>query len=436
MIFSRRVIQRLIDEVRGISREQLEGLVDKLNTPSPARLPAMWELAIIHGLERYGTVEYERERPSGRKPDITFTSPAGFSFVADVTCVSDAGLEKANPVEELSHAIEACKTRLGLPVGGVTLRVEGEETRTKRGKRTTLLLPPRGQIEQFVRTKVEPVFRQQLAVKGNALNYAVNEPGVRFSVSVRDNGGTTTIDYPSYNAPGSLTANPVYNALNNKVKQLRDVEDIKGVIVCDGDCDTLRPKLPTSNAQYTERKILAEFLRQNSSVHFAAAITVKEDNSWLSHRREREFMVTFEGQRGFTLGPAIAEIFRATVEGMPTPHNTAVNAAMRAREPGYGWGKHGGCRMTDRSLTMSCRLLVELLAGRRSMEEVQRLQRWRFKSDPSDDRSTLNQFERWLDEGRMPKSITIDPDPDGSDDWVTFEFSEPDAAVSPFRVRG
>ena len=91
--------------------------------------------------------------------------------------------------------------------------------------------------------------------------------------------------------------------------------------------------------------------------------------------------------------------------------------------------------MTDRSLKMSSRLLAELLAGKRSIEEVHKLQRWRFKVDPQDNRATLNQFERWLDEGRLPISIKVEPDPDGTDDWVEFEFGEPDPAVSPFRVR-
>lgn len=90
--------------------------------------------------------------------------------------------------------------------------------------------------------------------------------------------------------------------------------------------------------------------------------------------------------------------------------------------------------MTNRSLTMSSRLLMEVLAGKRSMAEVHKLQRWRFKSDPPNDRDTLNQFELWLDEGRLPTAITVEADPEGTDDWVTFEFGEPDAAISPFRI--
>ena len=434
MIFTRRVIQRCLNELRGLPPEALAHIVSRLNEPSAARLPAMWEVIILHALKSLGTVEYEREHPSGRKPDITFTSRAGFSFAADVTCVSDAGLDGANPVEELSDAIEACKTRLGLPVGGMTLTVDGEEVKNKRGKRTTLLLPRRGDIQQFVKTRVEPVFRRQMALGADVLEFEVNEPGIRFRVRVQGNDGFSYIHHPSYNAPGSLTANPVYNALAKKVKQLRELKGVKGVIVCDGDCDTLRPKVPTSNPRYPERKILAEFLRQNSSIDFAVAISVHEDLSWLSFKQKRELVLTFEAQRGFTLGPVLAEVFRAAVERMPKPTNNPGNAARRAREPGYGWGKHGGCSMSDCSLKMSSRLLVELLAGKRSIEEVHKLQRWRFKADPQDNRATLNQFERWLDEGRLPISIKVEPDPDGTDDWVEFEFGEPDPAVSPFRV--
>jgi hypothetical protein len=435
MIFTRRVLQRCLNELSGLSRESMEHIVAKLNEPSSARLPAMWEVMILHALNGFGNVEYERDQPSGRRPDITFTSPAGFSFVADITCVSDAGLDEANPVVELSSAIEACKSRLGLPLGGMALEVEGERTKTKRGERTRLLLPKKGEIERFVRTRIEPAFRQQMANQAMVLEFKVNEPQVRFAVRVQDNGGFNYTHYPSYNTPGSLTVNPVYNALNNKVKQLRDVEGVKGVIVCDGDCDTLRPKGPASNSRYPERKILEEFLRQNSSVHFAVALSVKQEpSSWLSRDKKPQIVATFVGQRGFTLGPALAELFRAMAERMPTPKNTPDNAALRAREPGYGWGNHGGSSMSNRSLKISSRLLLELLAGKRSIGEVHKLQHWRFKADPQDNRSTLNQFERWLDEGRLPVAITVERDPEGSDDWVEFEFGDPDPAVSPFKV--
>jgi hypothetical protein len=432
MIFTRRAIQRCLDELRVLSREDLEGLVLKLNEPDAARLPAMWEVIILHALSGLGRVAYEVPQASGRRPDITFRG-SGVAFTADVTCVSDAGLDAVNPVEELSDAIEACKARLGLPVGGMSLKVEGERSRTKRGERTSLLLPPRGKIEQFVRKQIEPSFREQLASGATVLEFSVDQPGVRFSVRVAGERFNNT-SYPSYNAPGSLTLNPLYNALSNKAKQLRGIEGRKGVIVCDGDCASLQPSSPL-RSRFTDRQILEEFLRQNSSIHFALAVTVKEDQtSWMRGPSKPYLVATLVVQSGLSEAASLDTLFRQMIERMPQPKDTPVNAALRAREPGFGWGKHGGYSMSRSSLKMSSRLLVEVLAGRRSIKELHKFHRWRFPSDPQDNNTMVNPFARWLSEGKLPVSIVVEADPEGTDDWVEFKFGEPDPAVSVFRV--
>jgi hypothetical protein len=47
----------------------------------------------------------------------------------------------------------------------------------------------------------------------------------------------------------------------------------------------------------------------------------------------------------------------------------------------------------------------------------------------------LNPFERNLQQGRMITRIRVDTDEDASDDWITMEFGEPDAQISPFVVK-
>jgi len=46
----------------------------------------------------------------------------------------------------------------------------------------------------------------------------------------------------------------------------------------------------------------------------------------------------------------------------------------------------------------------------------------------------MSQFRRALIAGRMIKAVVVDPAGDTDDDWVEFEFTEPDAAISPFRI--
>lgn len=434
MIFTRRTIQRCLDELAELPRGNLDYLVAKLNKPSIARLPTMWEVVILHALRDLGRLEYERRYQTGRAPDISFHGENGLSFVADVTCASDAGLDEANPADALSHAIEACKSRLGLPAGGTSIRIEGEHSHTTRGVRTRLSLPPRSQIADFVRIQVEPTFREQLQAGLTVLEYSVNVPGIHFAVRI-DGGPNNHMSYPSYDAPGSLKLNPLHNALKAKVSKLQGIGGLKGIIVCDGDCATMRPKTPASDHRFSERRILDQFLKEPSPIQFAVAISVKEDwCSWRSRPTKRELVVTFAAQRGLAEAAALEELFRAMVERMPLPNETPINAARRARVKGFGLGKHGGGVMTDRSLKISSRLLVEVLAGRRPIEELYRFQGWRSIAAPQDDMTMPNPFERWLSEGRLPVEMNVEPDPEGTDDWIEFKFGDPDPAVSRFRV--
>ncbi|MCF3725524.1 hypothetical protein L2E23_25060, partial [Salmonella enterica subsp. enterica serovar Weltevreden] len=78
----------------------------------------MWELVVLHGLSKCGSIQKEKPLASGRRPDILFEQQA-LRLVADVTAVSDEGLDNDNPYQELSDLVETAKDKLNLPIGGV-----------------------------------------------------------------------------------------------------------------------------------------------------------------------------------------------------------------------------------------------------------------------------------------------------------------------------
>src|SRR5438552_17661 len=122
MIFARRALQRRLDELRKVLPSAVvAGWATRLNVPGRDRLSAMWEVAVIHALSKLGEVEVETALASGRRPDVAFSGST--AFVADVTAVSDEGLDDANPFSELLGEIERAKSKLGLQIGGVDLNV-------------------------------------------------------------------------------------------------------------------------------------------------------------------------------------------------------------------------------------------------------------------------------------------------------------------------
>lgn len=121
MIFARRALQLRLDELRlCLGDEAVSALAVRLNRPGKDRLAAMWEVVVLHSLSKQGNLRNELPLGSGRRPDVAFNNDA-LVVTADITTVSDEGLDEKNPYRELSELIEATKNRLGLKIGGMDI---------------------------------------------------------------------------------------------------------------------------------------------------------------------------------------------------------------------------------------------------------------------------------------------------------------------------
>jgi hypothetical protein len=152
-VFSRRAIQRCIDELIGVlSNHQLEELVKRLNRVGSHRFAASWEVCLLHSLSRVGAILHEASLPSGRKPDISFTYPGenAIGFIADVTAISDQGLHSANPVQELSEELIRLARTVGLDPSHLRYDVRGQHDGPYGYQKTKLLLPPQAELPSML----------------------------------------------------------------------------------------------------------------------------------------------------------------------------------------------------------------------------------------------------------------------------------------------
>lgn len=237
MIFARRALQRRLDELRtSLGNEVADGLAARLNTPGSDCMAAMWEAVVLHGLSRHGHLTNEQPIPSGKRPDILFNNDQ-ITFVADVTTVSNDGLDEANPYYELSQQIEAAKTKLGMPIGGVDLRVGSRREPVKGGTRTRLTIPPKPRIRSFVEAEIVPLLRAHIQSGDDVFRVAIDDGQIDIQVTIDPaRGSFSSGSYAAYDRPASLTVNPLWNALRKKAEQLRSAEHLKGIFVCDGGC--------------------------------------------------------------------------------------------------------------------------------------------------------------------------------------------------------
>ncbi len=94
----------------------------------------------------------------------------------------------------------------------------------------------------------------------------------------------------------------------------------------------------------------------------------------------------------------------------------------------YGQTNYGGLELSAKHIKISSRTVQELLAG-----ELDHRKFLEQHSDPGGQ----TPFRRMLAQGRLIKNVRIEKsdDPEDDDDWLVFEFGEPDPAVMPFVAR-
>jgi len=114
-IFSRRTVDRMLRENAAfLTEEQLDQHVARLNTKGFQSLDAEWEVAVLNACSKLGRVQHEPLLDGTSKLDLLFTTKDGSKFLADITTVSDEGLEEKEPVEAFNIELKKRLKRAGL----------------------------------------------------------------------------------------------------------------------------------------------------------------------------------------------------------------------------------------------------------------------------------------------------------------------------------
>jgi hypothetical protein len=426
-----------------LDNESLQKLADRLNRPYDGRLPAMWELVFLRGLAAAGPLRHETAQSNGRRPDFELSLSSGthsLTVIGDICTVSDSGLDDKNPVELLSTEITRLAKKFGLNPNHFRYDVHGSRAGAYKTGRMALALPAKPQLQAIIKQRVEPFIGNLVQEPRASAAFEYNDGETVFTVGYDQAQRYAGGGHLSYDVAVSLTNNPIFKALKAKAAQLRGAPEdaIRLIILCDGDCGTMRSK-HTSSMSFSARAIAEDFLRQNRSVDLVLLVSVTSSGYDWSSRGELlmhyELVAARSGPRPARLSNAAFETVRAALEcavaTLPQPVLEPINAARRCLENGYGLGL-SGAYMTDRTFKISSRVLHELLAGRITSDRFMELHGW---DDSSAGRGIgANTFKRMLESGRLFKTIRVEPGGDKDDDWLAFEFGTPDPAVSLFLV--
>jgi hypothetical protein len=416
-----------------LARKPSRKQVTALNNPDElSPLAWIWEVAVLNGLSKFVTIDYEPEL--GSRPDIVFQVD-GETVIAEITAISDKRRHHDNPVDELNDEFMQRVLPLvqsGLK-GGFSLSIgEVNQRGTRRDKpRPELRIPTVDRFEAVIFTLNFSEFLDALGSSPNQCqSYRINtlDCGLIFSFNPESSGWT--LNKVRYTQPTIIDCNPLWNALDDKWKSLEKacLSGHRGIIVCDGDCETINNKSDWD--QYGADDIINEFLRDHKSIEFVLTLVPVHKGFRLDLSPKNHSVIVNLYSRNTELPSWLVPIWDFP-SSLPQIQNTAQNARYEAEwkrangkwHEGQSFG--GSCTVSDMRIKLSARDLLELLAGV--------LRQDTFEALPFMARQ--NPFLNKLRNGQLITAMRIEKDEtDSDDDWIVFEFGNPDPAVSPFQV--
>jgi hypothetical protein len=291
-------------------------------------------------------------------------------------------------------------------------------------------------LKQHVEPFVRGIARRPLSHA--ALPYSA--PGIAFTLKYDPTQRFAGGGHAAYDIPYSRTKTPLHAALRKKADQLRDapLNAVRVVIVCDAGCNAMSRARATGHGDFTAAEVAADFLRSTSAVDIVLLVTTERgkpfDRCDHSLRLRTDLVGKPQDAPGSRLTveaiAAIKGIFKEALQTLPKSMIDARNAALRCVERGYGLGFHGGCTMPGKSIRISSRQVLELLAGSVNASESDRNQAWDKASAPH---GPSNPFANALARGEMIQSVGVINGEDHDDDWLEFRLRAADPAISPFR---
>ncbi|TPG47668.1 hypothetical protein EAH75_12645 [Rhodanobacter glycinis] len=319
------------------------------------------------------------------------------------------------------------------------IRVQGKTIGQYRDAKMTLSLPAKSDIADFVRTEIVPFLGTVRNAPGRSASIDIQRPDAVLTVAYDPEQMFFRMGHPSYDVSYSVDRNPLWSALKDKANQLRasPSDSIRLVIVCDGDCKTLKEKSPMGG-HFSTRAIVEDFLRRTSTVDAVLLLPVVETRHFMMQKSAISLVPDFyarrAGARVVMAGRneiALRTHLNAFLTNMPKPCLSALNAVNWCEKEGFLIGLHGGYSISGNTMKISSRQILETLAGIPSHGLPP------LGSPPDAPLPPANwqeHFLRYLQHGQMISKVTVVSGGDADDDTLEFEFGQSDPAFHSFRM--
>lgn len=430
-IFSRRTLQRLINEnSRILKREQSLKLIEALNRADDHSLGFEWEVVLLNVFSKFGKVEYEPNLGGTSTPDLKFDSPQGsLSFITDIATVSDRSNKNQNPCDDFHDELMRLVKKYGLRQDSFSIEIGRKNEGYLRNRKIKLKLPPKGKFDEFFNADFKAYLKETANNPKSPNQFSIKTDSTEVIIMYNPAQQFASMNYAAYATPYSLTRNPLHTALKNKTEQLKksNYAGPKAIFICDGGCASLRND-GYAGSSYSTNKIIHNFLRQHTSISFILLFTMQREQNVRAMGRISGRIQLFKNESAKEkIDFELTEIAQNLHKVFPLPIDDTINAIIqldRTKKRKF-CPFYGGVHMTENTIKISARALLELLAGK--IEQKKFFEDYRFfEYYPG-----KNYFADKLKQGRLMSNIRLEKTEE-DDDWITIEFGKPDPAVTKF----
>lgn len=445
-IYSRRILQQLINEnAEVLPRKQVKKHVFELNRMHQTlSLAFEWEVVLLNAFNKVGKIAHERNFGGPREPDLYFESPSNSDqrFVADITTLSDKGLEGHNPYEALFDELMKTVRERGLRPDSFSLDVEANHGELYRdGPRARLKLPPPSRFKQVIFNADFDRFLEDVTLAPGTpktLRIHKAEDNVDLTIGYDPKQWASRGGHLVYKRINHLTDNIVYARLREKRDQLIDskFDGPRAIILCDGGFDPFFSQAHFST--YSVETVIKHFLLEHDDIDFVLTFGIK-DSSFSSGPRNQ--MIIGRYAKGFFHNGhmELLNCIDSLLDYLPQAESNASNAIywLKAAKPHYGRSHWGGMRWGQgrrhMKVKISTRALLELLAGKVTQQEF--FERHSFvPSELHPFPPHINPFTSGVKEELTISNVTFERTEAEDDDWIEFTLKAGDPAVSEFVV--
>ncbi|MEW6211971.1 MAG: hypothetical protein AB1631_26685 [Acidobacteriota bacterium] len=445
MLFRRRWVQAVLDDLaENLTEPQLRSLTKRLNSPKEDSLHAQWEVAVVWAASRVANIEYEPDTGGERRADLVIRRPIRLPIevMAEITSVSSKGFDDLNPTERFHDQLFAELRELWSEGYGYKLNIGTYHTGRGSKMKFFAAVPHPKDYERFFGPEFDAFVRK--VKRREACSYEVSEERVQVALSYDPNFrlGSMSGGWNQMESFNSLTKNPIYSALKEKKRQIKETgyTGLKGIVVCDSGTATFQQGRMMGRSDHLSLDwIVDRFLSDSPNIDFVVAVT-----SYLERAKTLHSIVGSLGypppgpdvmlytQRSLdkAVRSALGKLFTDIGRIIPKPLADGRNVLRWQRRlkgaAGYchgdGDGSHSLLKKSWTVARIPARLLVDYL-----LDDVTKEQ---FQANAGIGLHCLREAKKLRETMRRAQVIRRDED----DDWFEIQFEGPDPAEGQFKV--